>query len=89
MRKIAFKKILIIFAVILAGFFSVSSYLQSKLISLYNDQQSQIILDRTGKIIAILPNSKGYYAYYIDSLPNELKNLLIKKEDRFFYLKEI
>jgi len=86
MRKTVFKKILVIFTILLVGFFLINFYLQSKLISLYNDQQSQIILDRTGKIIATLPNSKGYYAsYYTDSLPDELKNLLIRKEDRFFY----
>jgi len=85
MEKSVLKKILITLAILLAMFFAISFYLQSKLISLYDAQQSQIILDRMGKIIAILPNSKGYYARYIDSLPNELKNLLINKEDRFFY----
>jgi len=85
MQKIVLKKILLTFVVILAIFFSISFYLQTKLISLYDSQESQIVLDRTGKIIATLPNSKGYYAYYIDSLPKELTGLLIKKEDRFFY----
>ncbi|MBU4023074.1 transglycosylase domain-containing protein [Patescibacteria group bacterium] len=85
MQKFVLKKILLILAILLAVFFSISFYLQAKLISLYNGQESQIILDRTGKIIATLPNSKGYYAYYVDSLPKELTDLLIKKEDRFFY----
>jgi len=85
MRKLFTKKNLIILATLIVCFLAITYYLQSQLISAYNAQQSRVILDRTGKIISILPNPKGYYAHYADSLPKGLAKLLIQKEDRFFY----
>lgn len=79
------KKILIILAVLIVGFFIITYYLQSQLISIYNNQKSLVLLDRNDEVISILPNPKGYYAQYTDSLPNQLEQLLIEKEDRFFY----
>jgi len=79
------KKFLIIPVILVAGFFVITHYLQSQLITAYNNQQSSVLLDRNNKTISILPNSKGYYAQYRKSLPKELKQLLIRKEDRFFY----
>jgi penicillin-binding protein 1C len=53
--------------------------------SAYQKQESPIIKDRFGKTIALLPNPKGYYSYYINSTPERIEKLLIKKEDKFFY----
>ena len=85
MQNLFTKKFLIILAILIAGFFIITYYLQSQLITAYNNQQSSVLIDRNDKIISILPNSKGYYAQYTKSLPKNLRQLLIKKEDRFFY----
>lgn len=85
MPKPKLKQTLIAAVIFLAIFYFTTYWLQLKLISLYQKQQSPLILDRQDKIIAILPNSKGYYAYYLNSLPQKFKELLIKKEDKFFY----
>ena len=85
MQNLFTKKFLIILAILIAGFFIITYYLQFQLITAYNNQQSSVLIDRNDKIISILPNSKGYYAQYTKSLPKNLRQLLIKKEDRFFY----
>jgi len=59
---------------------------ERRLLSDYKNLSSIIITDRNGEIIAIKPNSKGNYARYDVSLPEKFKTLLIKKEDRFFYI---
>lgn len=73
------------FLIFLTSFLFVSFHLQKKLIILYEKNQSKIILDREGREIAILPNDKGNYARYLNKIPPRFKELLIKKEDRFFY----
>jgi membrane carboxypeptidase/penicillin-binding protein PbpC len=59
--------------------------LERKLLTDYQNFSSVIISDRNGNIIAIKPNSKGNYARYADSLPENFKKLVIEKEDKFFY----
>lgn len=51
----------------------------------YHDLESQKILDRHGAVIALLPNAKGYYATLGTPLPDAMRDMLIRKEDRFFY----
>jgi len=55
------------------------------LTELYHKQASRVIKDRNGEIITLLPNEKGYRNYQIQEIPPKIKELLIKKEDRFFY----
>ena len=59
--------------------------LQKQLMDIYAGQNSLIIKDRTGQIIAIERNEKGYWAEYLNEIPNEFKELLIEKEDKYFY----
>lgn len=85
MRKALIKKFIFAIILLIALWLILSSFLQKKLLESYRANQSTVILDRFGKIIAILPNQKGYYAYYVNTLPRHFKQLLVKKEDRFFY----
>ncbi len=59
--------------------------LQKQLKELYIQQQSVIISDRNNIPIYIQPNPKGYYSRNLESVPLRFKELLIKKEDRFFF----
>jgi membrane carboxypeptidase/penicillin-binding protein PbpC len=56
------------------------------MIDRYLELESTIVTDRDDNIIAIKPNIKGNYSNYSDSLPNKFSDLLIKKEDRFFFI---
>ena len=85
MRKVPIKKFIFAVIFLIALWLILSSFLQKKLLEYYQTNQSTVILDRFGKIITILPNQKGYYAYYVNTLPHHFKQLLVKKEDRFFY----
>lgn len=67
------------------AFLTIGYHLQKKLITIYENQQSTIIEDRYGGEIAILPNEKGYWARYLEKIPSRFKELLIKKEDKYFY----
>ncbi|MDO8483143.1 MAG: transglycosylase domain-containing protein [bacterium] len=59
--------------------------LKAKLLENYENLESVIITDRNSEVIATKQNSKGNYASYAPDIPEHFKNLLIKKEDRFFY----
>ncbi|MFH0792359.1 MAG: transglycosylase domain-containing protein, partial [bacterium] len=78
------------FAIIVLGVLAVAwlifsySYSQ-KLTAAYEKQESFAVRDRYNKIIAILPNSKGYTDEFITSEPKRFTDLLLKKEDRYFY----
>ena len=81
-------KIKLIFPLLAIFFLFLSLWnAQEKLLLIYKNNQSPFLKDRKGQAIAILPNPKGYYAYYINlnQVPSRFKNLLIKKEDKFFY----
>lgn len=78
-----FLPVLIIFAIALLTLLFI---LQQSLLKKYQALESVLIKDRNGEIISTLPNSKGAYSNYIQELPEEFKKLLIKKEDKFFYL---
>jgi penicillin-binding protein 1C len=81
-KKITF---VVIFFLLFFLLLMASYQAQKTMLSLYNSYASEIIKDRYGKIIYIKPNQKGYYAYYIDKIPARVKELLIQKEDKYFY----
>ena len=82
LKKILYVLIIITFIV---GGFLYAYHLQKQLKVIYQSQRSVIISDRNGKEIAITPNKKGYYAPFTENIPERFKELLVKKEDRFFY----
>ncbi|MBI3589344.1 MAG: transglycosylase domain-containing protein [Candidatus Liptonbacteria bacterium] len=59
--------------------------LNAELKSFYAKQFSPVIVDRNGERISLNPNYRGYYAEDVNQVPENFKELLIKKEDRFFY----
>src|SRR3989344_4044732 len=65
--------------------FTETSVLQHKLMRLYESRRSDIQLDRTGKVIAVYPNASGYYNQQ-GAMPKRVRDLLLIKEDRYFYL---
>lgn len=60
----------------------ISNDLEKRYLSL----NSPIIKDNKDNIIAIMPNSRGYYNIFLENVPDELANVLIQKEDKYFYL---
>jgi membrane carboxypeptidase/penicillin-binding protein PbpC len=52
----------------------------------YAALESRVIVDRNGASLYISPNTKGEYSRYADTLPDRVAELLVKKEDRFFYM---
>ena len=85
MKKFRFKIILIVSFILLIGFLLFSYSLDKQLLAIYNQQNSVRVKDREEKEIFILPNQKGYFSRYLDKIPPRFKELLIKKEDRYFY----
>ncbi len=74
---------LIVFAIVLSYFSLYGPY--NRLINLYKERSSALISDRNSENVYITPNIKGYYTKEIETVPEDFKNLLIKKEDKFFY----
>lgn len=66
-------------------FFLITSQLNNQIIKIYNNKNSSVFYDRNGEKISILPNSSGYFSSYIDDIPSRFKELLLKKEDKYFY----
>lgn len=58
---------------------------QLQLLSAYTRLESVSIKDRHGELLTLLPNNKGQYVRYVDVVPLRIKEILVKKEDRFFY----
>ena len=79
------KKILLFLAVFITSFLLFSYHLQKELLTAYNLNQSVQILDREGKEIALLINEKESFSRYLDEVPGRFKELLIKKEDKYFF----
>lgn len=57
----------------------------SKLESMYYAQFSHAITDRRGAVLLRYPNQKGHYSSLHENVPPRLHELLLRKEDRFFY----
>ena len=79
--KIALASAFVVFAIIYIAL----GALNAKLLADYKSNQSFSVNDRNNNIIFISKNSKSYYAEYSESVPSNFKNLLIKKEDKYFY----
>ncbi len=59
---------------------------QAHLLEQYRSLESVAITDRHGDILTLAHNAKSVYAQYESALPPRVAALLIKKEDRFFYI---
>jgi len=51
----------------------------------YETLLSAVIYDRNGIPLSIKENSKGHYVKELVTIPDDFKQLLVDKEDRFFY----
>lgn len=72
--------------IVLLGSLSILAYrLQGELKEPYGANRSSIMYDRQGNEIAIYQNSKGHYARFLQAVPPRFKELLVQKEDRFFF----
>lgn len=60
-------------------------YLQKELMTNYDNRNSLLVKDRNGQEIFIEPNKNGYWARYLDKIPPRFKELLLEKEDEYFY----
>jgi len=58
---------------------------QTKLLITYKNQESVILQDRNSEIISIKPNKSKYYNIHTDQIPEDFKNYLLQKEDKYFY----
>jgi len=85
-RDPRFKKIVTILGAILALVVIALLTVKIQLSGFYRGFSSVVVTDRNGLVIAIKQNSKGNYAHYADSIPTCFKELLVKKEDRHFYI---
>ncbi|MEK9153372.1 MAG: transglycosylase domain-containing protein [Patescibacteria group bacterium] len=59
--------------------------LNARLLVVYQANQSFELTDRNDHIFFMAKNPQGYYAQYSEKIPIDFKNLLLKKEDRYFY----
>ena len=55
------------------------------LVERYASLESPAILDRTGATLTLAPNAKEQYGRYTAAFPPRVRQLLVQKEDRFFY----
>jgi membrane peptidoglycan carboxypeptidase len=88
LRKIRFphrKDIVGIMAVVLTFAFFLLYLGDRQLMSNYKKLESVATEDRTGAVLILERNSKGAFAQYEGSVPPRIKELLLRKEDRFFY----
>lgn len=69
-----------VFIFLISGYF-----MQKQLIDIYKSNESFILKDRKNEEIAVLQNKNGYWARYSDLLPDRFKQLLLQKEDKYFY----
>ncbi len=73
----------IILALIIVSYF-VSFIIHRQLKTAYQNTLSNQILDRHGEIISIEQNNKGYTVLETSAVSPKIKDLLLKKEDRYF-----
>ncbi len=59
---------------------------EQQLLRSYVNLESVALLDRNGIALTILPNTRGAYGRYETILPDRVKELIVQKEDRYFYL---
>lgn len=85
-EKVSRKNILLVLTAITILSLITLFVLEQSLLKNYRDLGSTLVKDRHGKIISTLPNSKGEYSNYESALPKHFIKLLVKKEDRLFYI---
>lgn len=83
--KLPWKKSLKYLFLFILVFVAFLFYVNDNLLSKYHSLESVVTKDRYGEIISIQKNTKNQYVEYSDNLPSRVKELLLKKEDRFFY----
>lgn len=81
-------KLFILFLAIffIGGYFLITYNLNQEMEKRYNELNSPLVKDRNGEIIAIQPNSQGYYSIFLNDIPSDFKEIAIKKEDKYFYI---
>jgi membrane carboxypeptidase/penicillin-binding protein PbpC len=79
------KRILVFIALVFMLLLAAGSLAKGRLLSDYRAQFSVLALDRNGKTIMQYPNQKGHYLREETKMPDRLKELVVRKEDRFFY----
>ncbi len=57
----------------------------NELQEIYQANASVQIFDRENNLIATKENNKDFYAIYAKEIPTEFKNLILQKEDQYFY----
>ncbi len=86
MLKINQKNSKFLYLTAILAIFLIAEYsLQKQILTIYDSQRSVIIEDRNGEEISIVPNQKGYWSRESELIPLRFKELLIKKEDKYFY----
>src|SRR3989344_5256345 len=60
-------------------------YLQNHLLFLYEKKESLVYTDRHGATTATLQNTEGNYASYMKETPPRFQELLLQKEDKYFF----
>src|SRR3989344_3823343 len=76
--------IVILFFIFIAFYFH-GFRLNNKILKKYNDLASVIIIDRNDREICIKPNTYGNYMRMTSEFSQKLKELIVKKEDKYFY----
>ncbi len=82
------KKRIVLIILLLVAVFSCylwSGEITEDLLGIYETRESATLEDRNGEIIEIKINQNGFYSAYGSSVSEEFENLLLKKEDRYFY----
>lgn len=88
MFKPDFKRIITLvffICLLIFGFLFFADKSEKKLSDTYKKQNSIRIADKADKTICLKPNSDEYYSQQSDNIPPRFKELLILKEDKYFY----
>lgn len=86
LRIKSIKKNFLLLSIVTIVVLSISYAMSSSLEGKYNELLSIEIIDRNGVTIHKEPNSKGHYSSYLNAYPENVTNLVVQKEDRFFYV---
>ncbi|MFC1615054.1 transglycosylase domain-containing protein [Patescibacteria group bacterium] len=84
-KKIKKKQVLKSGLLIIFAVFICTAFLSHDLQKRYSVQDSNTILDRNDVIISTQANTRGHYAIHLPSYPDSIQELVVKKEDRFFF----
>lgn len=70
---------------VVIGFLFWLYILQKKMVEEYRNQQSLVVLDRNSEVLCLEPNEKGNYSQHVENVPEKFKELILEKEDKYFY----